>query len=281
VPRRSVIRSVVLLTLLAAGACGGAPAGARAAPPPSTARVPAPSSTTTTAPAPRRPALPPVIEHGPRDRREVTLTFDSNMTVDMLDRLDSGRVESYANRAVLDYLERHHLPATFFLAGLWVDRYPDVTRRIAADPNFEIGSHSYLHLAFHAPCYGEDVIPVAQMAADVERSERQLRHFTRHLTPYFRFPGGCYDRTALRAIAPAGVTVIQYDDPSGDAFGTSVPAIVAQALDHAQNGSIIVMHITEANAPLTALALPAIVDGLRAKGLRIVKLSTLLAGSGS
>jgi len=211
----------------------------------------------------------------------VTLTFDSNMTVDMLDRLDSGRVESYANRAVLDYLERHHLPATFFLAGLWVDRYPDVTRRIAADPNFEIGSHSYLHLAFHAPCYGEDVIPVAQMAADVEGSERQLRHFTRHLTPYFRFPGGCYDRTALRAIAPAGVTVIQYDDPSGDAFGTSVPAIVAQALDHAQNGSIIVMHITEANAPLTALALPAIVDGLRAKGLRIVKLSTLRAGPGS
>jgi peptidoglycan/xylan/chitin deacetylase (PgdA/CDA1 family) len=201
------------------------------------------------------------------------------MTFDMLNRLDSGEVKTYANLAVLDYLESHHLPATFFLAGLWVDRYPDVTRRIAADPNFEIGSHSYLHLAFHAPCYGEDVIPVAQMAADVERSERQLRHFTRHVTPYFRFPGGCYDRTALRAIAPARVTVIQYDDPSGDAFGTSVPAIVAQALDHAQNGSIIVMHITEANAPLTALALPAIVDGLRARHLRMVKLSTLLAPS--
>jgi peptidoglycan/xylan/chitin deacetylase (PgdA/CDA1 family) len=117
------------------------------------------------------------------------------------------------------------------------------------------------------------------MAADVERSERQLRSFTRHLTPYFRFPGGCYDRTALRAVAPAGVTVIQYDDPSGDAFGTSVPAIVAQTLDHVRNGSIIVMHITEANAPLTALALPAIVAGLRARHLRIVKLSTLLAPS--
>src|SRR5262249_27533176 len=132
---------------------------------------------------------------------------------------------------------------------------------------------------FHAPCYGEDVIPVAQMAADVERSERQLRQFTRHVTPYFRFPGGCYDTTALRAIAPAGDTLIQHDDPNGDAYGTSVPAIIAQALDDAQNGSIIVMHITEANAPLTALALPAIVEGLRARLLRIVKLSTLLAPS--
>ncbi len=234
-------------------------------------------TTTRSTPLTTHAGLPVVIEHGRRDRRAVTLTFDSNMTVDMLNRLDSGRVRSYANLAVLDFLERHHLQATFFLAGLWVDRYPDVTRRIAANPNFEIGSHSYRHLAFSAPCYGEDVLPVDQMAADVERSERQLRRYTKRLTPYFRFPGGCYDDTALRAIAPSGVTVIQYDDPSGDAFGTSVPAIIAQTLDHVQNGSIIVMHITEDNARLTAYALPAIVDGLRAKGLRIVKLSTLLA----
>ena len=73
--------------------------------------------------------------------------------------------------------------------------------------------------------------------------------------------------------------MIQYDDPSGDAFGTSVPAIVAQTLDHVRNGSIIVMHITEANAPLTARALPAIVAGLRDRHLAIVKLSTLLASS--
>jgi peptidoglycan/xylan/chitin deacetylase (PgdA/CDA1 family) len=266
----------VLLTLLVS-ACRGAPARAHAEASVSTSRPIAAPSTSTT--APRRPGFPTVVEHGPRDRRAVALTFDSNMTFDMLNRLDSGRVATYANLAVLDYLERHHLHATFFLAGLWVDRYPDVTRRIASNPNFEIGSHSYLHLAFHVPCYGEDLIPVARMAADVERSERQLRSFTRHLTPYFRFPGGCYDRTALRAVAPAGVTVIQYDDPSGDAFGTSAPAIVAQTLDHVRNGSIIVMHITEANAPLTALALPAIVAGLRARHLRIVKLSTLLAPS--
>ncbi len=247
----------------------------RAAPVP-LASTSASTSTTTSTTRPRVAALPTVVDHGPRDRRAVTLTFDSNMTVDMLHRLDSSRVKTYANLAVLDYLETHHIRATFFLAGLWVDRYPGVTRRIASNPDFEIGSHSYLHLAFHAPCYGEDVLPVDQMAADVESSERQLRHFTNRLTTYFRFPGGCYDMTALRAIAPARVTVIQYDDPSGDAFGTSVPAIIAQTLDHVQNGSIVVMHITEANAPLTALALPAIVDGLRARRLRIVKLSTLL-----
>ena len=46
----------------------------------------------------------------------------------------------------------------------------------------------------------------------------------------------------------------------------------------ARNGSIIVMHLTGGNtAPLTALALPAVVDGLRTRGFQLVKVSTLLA----
>src|SRR5262249_30190080 len=68
----------------------------------------------------------------------------------------------------------------------------------------------------------------------------------------FPVPGRCYDETALRAIAPTGVTVIQYDLASGDAFGTSTQAIVTNVLTNTKNGSIIVMHITDGNtAPLT------------------------------
>jgi peptidoglycan/xylan/chitin deacetylase (PgdA/CDA1 family) len=64
----------------------------------------------------------------------------------------------------------------------------------------------------------------------------------------------------------------------GDAFGTSVGRIVTHTLAHTRAGSIVVMHITGGDtAPLTARALPAIVAGLRARGLRLVRLSTLLA----
>jgi peptidoglycan-N-acetylglucosamine deacetylase len=91
-------------------------------------------------------------------------------------------------------------------------------------------------------------------------------------------PGGCFDRAALRAIAPTGVRVIQYDVASGDAFGTSVERIVRHTLTQARAGSIVVLHITGGDtAPLTARALPAIVAGLRARGLRLVRLSTMLA----
>jgi peptidoglycan/xylan/chitin deacetylase (PgdA/CDA1 family) len=105
-----------------------------------------------------------------------------------------------------------------------------------------------------------------------------LRRFTDHPTPYFRFPGGCYDQAALDAIRPSGVVVIQYDVASGDAFGHSVTAIVDNVLRSTKNGSIVVMHLTGGNtAPLTARALPAIVEGLRARGLTLVKVSELLS----
>ena len=199
----------------------------------------------------------------------------------MIAELNRHRVASFVNLRAIDELDAMRVPATIFLAGKWIERYPDVTRRLAADPLFELASHSYAHRAFKAPCYGLGAaMPLAEMAPDVEHSEQILRRFTDHPTPYFRFPGGCYDQAALNAIAPTGVAVVQYDVASGDAFGTSVDAIVSTVMHSTTNGSIVVMHLTGGNtAPLTALALPRVVNGLRGRGLRLVKLSDLLAAS--
>jgi peptidoglycan/xylan/chitin deacetylase (PgdA/CDA1 family) len=222
-----------------------------------------------------------VIANGPRDRSAVALTFDSNLTDAMIAELRSGKVASFANVAVLDELDQMQVPATIFLAGKWIEQYPDVTRRIAADPLLEVGSHSYSHRAFHQPCYGLGTLRLLEMADDVNRSEALLRQYSTRPTPYFRFPGGCYDDAALRAVGPTGVTVIQYDLASGDAFGTSVGAIVRNVLTNTRNGSIVVMHITGGNtAPLTAYALPTIVNGLRQRGFQLVRLSDLLGAAG-
>jgi peptidoglycan/xylan/chitin deacetylase (PgdA/CDA1 family) len=219
---------------------------------------------------------PAVIAHGPAGARRIALTFDSNMTEAMLHRLDTGQVGSYANTAVIDELQARHVPATFFLAGEWVQRYPELTRRIAADDRFEIASHSYAHRGFTAHCYHLAPEPPADMAADVEHSFAVLAPFGGHQTRYFRFPGGCYDTTALRAIAATHATVVQYDDVADDPFNNDTAAITASVLRQAHNGAIVVLHITKANAPRTADALPAIVDGLRTRGYQLVTLSDLL-----
>jgi peptidoglycan/xylan/chitin deacetylase (PgdA/CDA1 family) len=217
-----------------------------------------------------------VVLHGPARRARIALTFDSNMTDTMLRRLASGEVDSYANAAVLDELEASRTPATFFLSGKWIERYPELSRRIAADPDAELASHSYAHLGFTDHCYDLGVLPREQMAADVEHSFAVLASLGGHQTRFFRFPGGCYDPSAVAAIAPTGATPVQYDVVGDDAFTTQTAPIVRSVLSRAHDGAIVVLHITKANAPRTADALPIIISGLRARGFDLVTLSALL-----
>ncbi len=207
----------------------------------------------------------------------VALTFDADMTTGMLDRLTRGLAHSYANRTIIDLLERRSVPATFFLTGLWVQRYPDMTRRLAANPNFELANHSWSHRGFTPNCYNLGVVPRAQMAAELNRTFDVIAPFGGNQSRYFRFPGGCANATALTAISDVGVTVVQWDVVSGDPKATAWQPIVRAVLDHVRPGSIVVLHITEENAPMTDEALPSILDGLRSRGLHPVTLSTLLA----
>ena len=98
--------------------------------------------------------------------------------------------------------------------------------------------------------------------------------------PYFRFPGGCYDRRALRALSAAGVTAVQWDVVSGDAFATDADAVAREVLDRVRPGSVVVMHCTRSAAPATERAVRTIVPALRERGFRFVKVSELIGATG-
>ncbi len=282
IQRGHTVRFVLATVTVAVAVTGCAPGTGSSPPPAAVSSASAPQAASPVPPGTGGPgyvaagAGSTVVTHGPTDRHAVALTFDSNMTDAMLRRLDVHEVDSYANTAVIDELEARHVPATFFLAGKWVERYPDLTRRIAADPDFELASHSYAHRGFTSRCYGLEPEPSADMAHDVERSFAVLTPFGGHQTRYFRFPGGCYDAAALRAVAPTHATVVQYDDVGDDPFNRDAAGIAARVLRQAHDGAIVVLHITKANAPRTADALPSVIDGLRARGYRLVTLSDLL-----
>jgi peptidoglycan/xylan/chitin deacetylase (PgdA/CDA1 family) len=284
--RPVVLAALVLFTLSAftLSACvqhvpAATQAGAVTVPTPTGSARPAPSTAAAALPGATRAGLrPPVVTNGPRTGNKVALTFDADMTDSMLYNLASGRVKSYANIKVIDILEGRRIPATFFLTGEWVERYPDVARRLAADPRFELGNHTYKHQAYTANCYQLPRIPPNLMTEDVAHTFRVIEPLGGRQTRYFRFPGGCYDEAALQALAPLGVTVIQWDVVSGDPFATAAAPIVHAVLSQVKPGSIVVMHVTEANARYTGEALPPILDGLQARGLQPVTLSELLSG---
>ena len=79
---------------------------------------------------------------------------------------------------------------------------------------------------FTAHCYRLDPEPTTDMAADVEHSFAVLTPFGGLQTRYFRFPGGCYDTAALRAVAATHTTVVQYDDVADDPFNDDTDATI-------------------------------------------------------
>ncbi|KUN22064.1 polysaccharide deacetylase [Streptomyces antibioticus] len=274
------VRQVAAVCALGAAltACAATPQAPRAKaahPAPSAA---APSHPPTLAPGPS--GLTPVFTHGPRTpARTVALTFDADMTADQGARAAAG--EHFDNPRLIATLRTLKVPATVFMTGRWAEEYPAEARSIGRDPLFEVANHSYSHYAFTGDCYGLPTLSEDRMRSDLERAYTAFREAgVPDAMPYFRFPGGCYDRTALKALTPAGVTAVQWDVVSGDAFATDVDAVASQVLDGVRPGSVVVMHCTRSAAPATERAVRRIVPELRARGYRFVKVSQLIGAQG-
>ncbi len=223
--------------------------------------------------------LTPVFEHGPRDAgKTVALTFDADMTADQGPRAAAG--ERFDHPRLIGTLRTLQVPATVFMTGRWAEEYPDQARAIGRDPLFEVANHSYSHYAFTGDCYGLPTVPEERMRADVERAYQALRTVgVPAPMPYFRFPGGCYDRRALKALTPAGVTAVQWDVVGGDAFATDPDAVARQVLDGVRPGSVVVLHCTRSAAPTTEEAVRKVVPELRRQGYRFVKVSELIGAA--
>ncbi|MFE6591541.1 polysaccharide deacetylase family protein [Streptomyces sp. NPDC057781] len=277
-----VRRATALCVLGAAlAACGTAeaPQAPRPAPTASSAAPskPAPSRPPTLAPGPA--GLTPVFEHGPRaGGKTVALTFDADMTADQGPRAAAG--ERFDNPRLIATLRELKVPATVFMTGRWAEEYPDEARSIGRDPRFEIANHSYSHYAYTDDCYGLPMVSKERMRSDVERAYAAFREAgVRNAMPYFRFPGGCYDKAALGELTATGVTAVQWDVVSGDAFATDADAVARQVLDGVRPGSVVVMHCTRSAAPVTEQAVRQVVPELRRQGYRFVKVSELIGAA--
>ncbi|MEV7199298.1 polysaccharide deacetylase family protein [Streptomyces griseoluteus] len=281
----ALARRITAVCLLGAAlaACGTAdpaePARPAHAEPHASSASPSPAGTPTMAAGPG--GLTPVFEHGPRDKgKTVALTFDADMTADEGPRAAAG--EHFDNPGLIGALRTLKVPATVFMTGRWAEEYPDQARALGHDAQFEVANHSYSHYAFTGDCYGLPTVAPSAELTEILRTYAALRKAgVPHPAPYFRFPGGCYDRDALRAVSGAGVTAVQWDVISGDAFATDADAVVRQVLDGVKPGSVVVMHCTRSAAPTTEKVVRSVVPELRRKGYRFVKVSELIRESGT
>ena len=221
-------------------------------------------------------AVPRVVLGVATTSKLVALTFDLDMNAGMAAAARAGMV--WINKDALVYLESRNIHATVFMTGMWAEVYPALARQLAANPNFEIGDHSYSHPAFHTPCYRLGGVARPEQARQIQLAQKAIERSTGVLPKYFRFPGGCYDRQALDLVHAAGLIPIQWNVNSIDAFNAYPQQIVATVLSEVRPGSIVVMHLHgHANAPATGLALRLLIPELAKRGYQFVTVSELLA----
>ncbi|MEV5968959.1 polysaccharide deacetylase family protein [Streptomyces sp. NPDC051921] len=248
--RRGALRAgaaTALAGALATG-CGTEP---RPAPRP---QGPAPAAPVA-APAPRRwPGLPVEIANGPRDRPRVALTFH-------------GQGDPAVARALLDQAERHGARVTVLAVGDWLDRHPELARRVL-DGGHDLGNHTQRHLDVNA--MGE-----SEAYAEIEACARRLRRLTGSIGTWFRPSRGRHAVEAVRlAAARAGYPhVLSYDVDSLDFTSPGPAAVVAHVTGSIRNGSVVSLHF---GYPDTVAALPLLLADLDRRGLSAVTTTELL-----
>ncbi len=218
-----------------------------------------------------------VIFHGPRDKKQIAITFDAEMTDSMKADLVSGKTRSSYDKRIVDILNQTKTKATFFLTGLWIELYPKETEDLSNNSLFELGSHSYTDSSYYGFCFGLKQLPNTVKVEDIGATEKLLRENAHIDNKLFRFPGGCYTPDDVKLVNQANDIVVHWDVSGSDGFNNNTQQIIHNVIGNTQNGSIIILHLNGApNSPKTADALPEIISNLKSRGFEFVKVTELL-----
>jgi peptidoglycan/xylan/chitin deacetylase (PgdA/CDA1 family)/sulfur carrier protein ThiS len=168
-------------------------------------------------------------------------------------------------RQVVHILGRMHVPATFFMVGYLVERYPGIVR-LVRDAGMRIGDHSWDHPV--DPALAD--LTVAQVAEEIGKTADALAALGLEAT-MFRPPGGSYDEAVLREVEREHMRLVTWSvDPRDWNPHTSVREIVHRVLRAVAPGSIILLHDGGGDRGRTIRALPRIIRGIRRMGLHLV-----------
>ncbi|HEX5996325.1 MAG TPA: polysaccharide deacetylase family protein [Jiangellales bacterium] len=288
---RALAALLVMITVLAGGACG-AGTGDRPASTPVPPRAPTPEATVPPATAtvvPGEPTVTPTPGPGPATpvpepgeepvlpSRLAGQDFERIPTTDKIVALtfDAG-ANADAVPSILATLAAENVRATFFLTGDFVQRFGPASRSIAS-AGHRLANHSATHPQFTA-------LSDEQISAQIRGAETDIRDVTgQHPQPLFRFPFGDRDARTIAAVNDLGYVAVRWTVDTlgwqGTSGGRSAEEVTERVLDTATAGQIVLMHVGSHptdGSMLDADALATVIGGLRAAGYRFVTLDALV-----
>ncbi len=199
-------------------------------------------------------AYTPFVREGGSRGHDVALTFDDG--------------PGPYTPALLAVLEHYHVRGTFFAIGRMERYFSPSTVRELHDGDV-VGDHTENH-------------PMLALLSARDQHEELVEQMARieildgPRPVLFRPPYGSYSATTMRELRSLHLLMVLWSVDTGDYLQPGVRAIVERALAGAHPGAIILMHDGGGTRTETIEALPAIIRGLRARGLTPVTVPTLL-----
>ncbi|HHY15802.1 MAG TPA: polysaccharide deacetylase family protein [Firmicutes bacterium] len=186
------------------------------------------------------------------DQKQVAISFDATWGTELTDE-------------ILEILATHGIKTTFFLAGQWVDKYPEYVVKIAA-AGHEIGNHSYSHPHMNS-------LDEKGIGYELGKLDEMIRDLTGKRTIVFRPPFGEYNNRVLSTATALGYYPVQWSVDSLDWKNLSSGQIYDRVMREIKPGSIVLFH----NAgPGTPGAIRRIIPDLKQAGYSILPVSELI-----
>jgi len=182
---------------------------------------------------------------------------------------------------ILDILKEKHVPGVFFVIGEAANTAPDILKR-EYNEGHEIGNHTFTHPKF-------DEVSRTQLKWELNLTQRLIESTLGVKSILFRPPYRIdhqpeYAEEVSQLPYPQDLGYIivgQKIDPDDwrmteDKRQRPAEEIADDVLRQARNGNIVLLHDGGGEREQTILALPLLIDELRAKGYQFVSVSDLL-----
>ena len=187
------------------------------------------------------------------EKKQVAISFDAAWGNDDTETL-------------IEILKEYDVPATFFVVGAWVDKYPESVKALS-DAGHQIQNHSNTHPYM-------STLSTAQMTNELSACNKKIEEVTGKCPTLFRPPYGDYSNPVIETVGNNKMYTIQWSIDSLDWKDTATPDSICQrVISKAHPGGIVLFHN---DADHTPAALPTILKTLKDDGYEFVFISDLI-----
>ena len=187
------------------------------------------------------------------DKKQIAISFDAAWGNDDTEQL-------------ISILAEYDVPATFFVVGAWVDKYPESVKALS-DAGHQIQNHSNTH-----PYMSK--LSAEQITDELESCNKKIENITGVRPNLLRPPYGDYNNCLIETTQSLDMYTIQWSVDSLDWKDNATPdSIYQRVTSKVRNGSIVLFHN---DADHTPAALPIILKCLKDEGYEFVFISDLI-----